>query len=357
MLDKPSVRLRFLMGRFLIFLAVLFVLGLVAILFFAKMDERVYADGYVTARHREDVRSLNAGVLTTVLVRDGDHVQRGDVLATLDDTDIRRKLDREREAVARAEAELAVAQRKLAKLALDTLPEKLRFVEMDYKQAQLQAQLAESEWKTAAKLVDDGVVSSLEVEKLRTRYELTQNALEVAQKRVELVRAGLAKAILDEARADERVARQALESRLAECKRLEEDLERSIIRAGASGWVILAPKRPGESVQSGELVFRIQTTEALELRVFVPEDQVMKIEQGQRVLIYSAMFPYEKYGLAEGRVRTVASSAEEVKGRAAYLVRIDIERSPLPLRVGSTAQARILIQRRSILEMLMDPAA
>ena len=354
MLDKPSIRLRFLLGRFFIFAALAFMVGAVGILFFAKIEEKVYASGYVAARSREDVRALTSGVIASLLSRDGDHVRRGDVLATLDDAVVRRELDRQREKLARAEAEYQVTQRKFGKLQIDTLPESLRFVNMDRKHAELEMRLAESEWRTAAKLQKEGIVSQLELESRHTKYQLAANALAIAEQRVKLVSSGLPKAILDEARAGLEVARQSIEACRAECRRLEEETERHIIRASASGWVILDPKRPGESVQAGELMFRIQTSEKLELRVFVPEDCVLRVEEGQKVLIYSSLFGYQKYGLAEGHVRCIASSAEQKDGQAVYLVRVDVDSSPLPLRIGSTAEARILVQKRTILEMLLD---
>jgi len=357
MLDKPSLRLRFLIGRFFVFVGMLFLLAMVAVLFFAKIDEKVYAQGYVSPRCREEVRAHTAGVLVSVFLRDGDHVRRGDVMAALDDTQVRRRLARERENLARLEANLAAARRRLEKLRIDTLPEKLRFVQLDLKQAELQAKLAESEWRTSLKLVKDGVVSDREVEKLRTRYEIAANEMTMAEQKVKLVEAGLPKAILEEAEADASAAQRAVESSAGECRRLEEEADRHLLRAPAAGWIILAPKRPGESVVPGELVFTVQTSGELELRVFVPEDRVLKVEPGQRALIYSSMFASDKYGLAEGRVRTVASTAEEINGKRSYLVRIDIESSPLPLKVGSTAEARILVRKRTILDMLLDSAA
>ena len=119
MLDKPSLRLRFLIGRFFVFVGMLFLLAMVAVLFFAKIDEKVYAQGYVSPRCREEVRAHTAGVLVSVFLRDGDHVRRGDVMAALDDTQVRRRLARERENLARLEANLAAARQDQQRLAAE----------------------------------------------------------------------------------------------------------------------------------------------------------------------------------------------------------------------------------------------
>src|SRR6185312_15208947 len=68
------------------------------------------ATGYVTPRRRATVSTQITGTLTQVLIEEGDHVQKGQVLARLEDTALRAGLDAARANLASAQAQVASAQ-------------------------------------------------------------------------------------------------------------------------------------------------------------------------------------------------------------------------------------------------------
>ena len=123
------------------------------------------ASGYVTARRRATVSSKVTGKVMEIFVEEGKEVRRGQVLARLDDTQIRADLD-----VARAQLE---ASRRGA--------------------AEDEARLREAEitLKRLNQLVKDGVVGRAEVdtadanvESLRARIALAQQQVTVAETHV-----------------------------------------------------------------------------------------------------------------------------------------------------------------------------
>ena len=63
------------------------------------------ATGYITARRQATVSAQITGTLTAVLIEEGDHVTRGQVLARLDDSGYKAQLE-----AARAQADSAHAQ-------------------------------------------------------------------------------------------------------------------------------------------------------------------------------------------------------------------------------------------------------
>ena len=77
------------------------------------------ATGYVTPRRRATVSTQITGTLTQVLIEEGDHVQKGQVLARLEDSALRAGLDAARANLASAQAQIASAQAQLTQAQSD----------------------------------------------------------------------------------------------------------------------------------------------------------------------------------------------------------------------------------------------
>src|SRR6185312_11050099 len=114
------------------------------------------ATGYVTARRQATVSAQITGTLTAVLIEEGDHVTKGQVLARLDDSAYRAGLQ-----TARAQA--AAAQALVA---------------------QYRAQLAQNQHDSARlqKLAQQGLVSKQAAEQARTLVDSTRAQLAAQQK-------------------------------------------------------------------------------------------------------------------------------------------------------------------------------
>ena len=77
------------------------------------------ATGYVTPRRRATVSTQITGTLTQVLIEEGDHVAKGQVLARLEDSALRAGLGAARANLASARAQVATAQAQLAQAQAD----------------------------------------------------------------------------------------------------------------------------------------------------------------------------------------------------------------------------------------------
>lgn len=114
------------------------------------------ATGYVTARRQATVSAQITGTLTAVLIEEGDHVKRGQIMARLDDSAYKAALDT---AVAQAAAAHALV-------------------------AQFQAQLAQNQrdLQRQQSLAARGLVSTQSTEQARTLVETTRAQL-IAQRK------------------------------------------------------------------------------------------------------------------------------------------------------------------------------
>ena len=62
--------------------------------YLAPIDSAALAPGYVTVKsHRKTVQHLDGGIVSKLLAKDGDVVQKGDVLLILDGTEVKAQLE------------------------------------------------------------------------------------------------------------------------------------------------------------------------------------------------------------------------------------------------------------------------
>ncbi len=131
------------------------------------------ATGYITARRQATVSAQITGTLTEVLIEEGDHVERGQVLARLEDSGYRANLDAAKAAVQAARAQ----------------------------GAQLQAQLgqARNEADRATALADRGLLSHQAAEQANTTVDVYTAQLNAQrqQERVAQAQAALAQVNYD----------------------------------------------------------------------------------------------------------------------------------------------------------------
>ena len=78
------------------------------------------ATGYITARRQATVSAQITGTLTQVLIEEGDHVTKGQVLARLEDSGYRANLDAARASALAAQAQVAQVQAQLTQAQADS---------------------------------------------------------------------------------------------------------------------------------------------------------------------------------------------------------------------------------------------
>jgi membrane fusion protein len=112
---------------------------------------------------------------------------------------------------------------------------------------------------------------------------------------------------------------------------------------------------------------------AVEAQLFLPSSAIGFVNEGDRVLLHTPAFPYQKYGSQSGRVRAISDTAlapAEVASllgiqppqQALYrvIVRLDqkfvvTERGHRDFQPGMTVEADLLLERRRFYEWLFEP--
>ncbi|HCA97304.1 MAG TPA: secretion protein HlyD, partial [Cyanobacteria bacterium UBA9226] len=120
----------------------------------------------------------------------------------------------------------------------------------------------------------------------------------------------------------------------------------------------------GEVIQPGQTIAEIAPQNApLVLSASLPDREAGFIKSGMPVQIKLAAYPYQEYGIVAGKVSSISpdSKPNEQVG-AVYRVEVTLERNyvsahhqTFPFKAGETATAEIIIRRRRVIDILLDP--
>jgi HlyD family secretion protein len=265
------------------------------------------------------------GKILEITVREGDSVTAGQVIAKLDDAQVRAREDQARAALADAQAksqaardQIAVLQEQLVQNQLQTNQSKtdaggrVRQAEADLTAAQADLAQQEAALKLAnfnrdaySRLAKTGAVSEQQGLQAEAQAEQQAAAVAAAQRHVESAQAAVttADANLDNpAIRDAQVAgtkRQITqqESQIdatkaetqqaqAQLAQAQDDRNDLTVVAPFTGTVITRAAEPGEVVQAGTAIITLLDLSKVYLRGFIPEGEIGKVKIGQPCHIF-----------------------------------------------------------------------
>lgn len=386
---------------------------------FGKLDVVAVAEGRLVPKSQlRIVQPAEGGVMRELLVKEGEQVRAGQVLARMDvrsaDADAattRNEIALRRLQLRRIDAELGgsrlaplpddparlhaqvEAQREARTLAHEaSLAEQRTVVARARRdmQAALETQaklsgalpvLVEQE-RAFERLARDGYAGKLMLaQRSRERHEAEQD-LRAQEHRVEGARATMeqgerrAAQITAAYRAQLQGERVEAESQLA---RLVQDLDKLVhrqrlaeLRAPADGVVKdLATQTPGAVLSPGTvLMTMVPDGEALIAEVWLANQDAGFVTGGQSAKLKLASFPFQRYGMLDARVARVSADSTERGGDSAktpagaysYRAHLEPQAQELrfgearhPLRPGMQLTAEIKLAERTVLEYLFSP--
>jgi adhesin transport system membrane fusion protein len=338
----------------------------------AVLDEVTVGEARVVPSSREQViQSLEGGILAELKVREGDVVAAGDVLLRIDDTRFgatyREGQSRQqalRAATARLEAEAAGIEPRFP----EDLPEELvaserrlyetrsRALEEALSSLQRSLGLAGRELAMTAPLVSEGVVSEVEV--LRLRREVNDLRGQIRDRR---------NAFRAEAQG-ELAAKQGELEALAELNRAREDqVRRTVVRAPMRGTVKdIQVSTVGGVIQPGEAIMEIVPLEdQLLVEARIRPADVAFLRPGLEAVVKLSAYDYSIYGGLQGTLEHISAdtiSDENNPRETFYRVLVRTESAhlegndgPLPIIPGMVGTVEILTGSKSVLDYLLKP--
>ena len=235
----------------------------------------------------------HAPIATTVkrlLVKEGDHVRKGELLLELDDADIRTQ-------AARAQAQIKAAQAEQSALKTGGTQEEVLTLNSQLSKARSARDLAQRNLDAFRRLQQQGAASPGEVRQAEDNLQRAQadvNLLEQKQK--------------DRYSSPEiaKVQAQASEAQ-ASYDAAEDAVSKSMVRAPFDGLVYALPVKQGAFVQAGDLLLQEADLAHVLVRAFVDEPDVGRLQSGQRVEVTWDALPGRTW---TGTVSTVPSTVK-----------------------------------------------
>jgi HlyD family secretion protein len=271
------------------------------------------------------IASKTSGRILEVRVREGDHVRQGDVLATLDDEQIRARENQAQSAVEQAQARLVAAQEQIAVLQQQLIQNKLQAAQSgddaagrvsqaesdlaaaqaDLVQQEASLKLAEFDRDAYTRLAAKGAVSERQGKEAVSKADAQAAAVAAARRRVEakqgaltLAKSSLANPAIRNAQTaavERQIVQQKAEvanagfqlsqakAQLAEAQANRQDLT---IRAPFEGSIVTRTAEPGEVIAAGTAVVTMLDLTRVYLRGFVPEGEIGKVKLGQQARVF-----------------------------------------------------------------------
>ena len=296
------------------------------------------------------VAAKTSGRIREITVREGDRLETGQVIAVLDDEQIRAREQQAMAAVRQAEARARLAQHQIAVLDEQLRQSRLgvdqaradaqgRVNEAEGKLAAAEAQLAQAEasyaqakWdrEAMARLFKRELVAEQEARRAANAEEAQAAVVAASRRQVEAARGALTAARANlvnpairssqvaavqgqilQAQADIAAAQAEAErarAQLEEARANRKDLQ---VMAPFTGTVATRTAEPGEVVMAGTPIITLVNLAEVYLRAFVPEGQIGRVRVGQPARVYLDSAPAKPLEAQVMRIDPQASFTPE----------------------------------------------
>ncbi len=296
------------------------------------------------------VAAKTSGRIREVTVREGDRVEAGQVIAVLDDQQVRAREEQAGATVRQAEARLLLARHQIT-----VLEEQLRQNELGVDQARVDAQgrVSEAEARLAAaeaqlaqagasyaqakwdrdafaRLYQRELIAEQQARQAENREEAEAAVVAASRRQVEAARGALTAARANlvnpairsaqvaavrgeilKARAEVSAAQADADRARAQLDEARADRSDLLVRAPFAGTVVTRTAEPGEVVVAGTRIVTLLDLAEVYLRAFVPEGEIGRVRVGQPARVYLDSAPGRAVEAFVSRVDPTASFTPE----------------------------------------------
>lgn len=402
-------------ARTLLWCMVVFVVIAIAWASWATLDEISRGEGeIIPSKQLQVVQNLEGGIISEILVSEGELVEKGQVLLRIDDTrfasSFKESRVRELELLAKAarlkaeaagqpfvvpedfpeefgsliqqEKTLHIARRNELNATLDVLNQQVAQKRQELRQAESkQTQLSRSygllnkEMKITQPLVGEGVISEVEFLRLRRQVNDLAGELDGIRLSIPRIKSGISEIEQKLAEAEFQfisVSRAELNEVLSEAARLKEALggmqdkiTRTEVRSPVKGTVkqLLINTVEGVIQPGDELINIIPWEDTLLVEAKLKPSDIAQVNAGQRAIIKVSAYDFSIYGGVGAQVSFVSpSTVLDEEGIPHYIVRLKTDypyigkdESRLPLISGMTVGVDILTGKKTVMDYLLKP--
>ncbi|MDQ1390916.1 MAG: HlyD family secretion protein [Acidobacteriaceae bacterium] len=250
----------------------------------------ITTNGKVEPIRNFEAHSLVPTTVKRLLVKEGDHVRKGQLLLQLDDADLRSQ-------AARAQAHIRAAQADEADLSTGGTREEMLTLDSQLIKAHSARDAAQRNLDAMRRLSQQGAASAGEVKQAEDDLQRTQADVTLLEqkKKDRYSQTEVAK-----------VRAQGAEAQ-ATYDAAENALQKSSVRAPFEGIVYTLPVKQGAYVQTGDLLLQVGDLSRMLVRTFVDEPEIGRLVPGQRIEVTWDALPDRVW---KGSVITIPSTVK-----------------------------------------------
>ncbi|MBX9991580.1 HlyD family secretion protein [Phreatobacter oligotrophus] len=311
----------------------------------------VNATGTINPISTVVVGSQVSGQVLEILADYNTQVEPGQVLARLDPTQVKAKLDGARADLLNVRAARQVQLAQIEQARADITRSEAARVDAVAKLAQVEAQLAEAErnYVRQRELGARGAVAQAVIDTARATAETQRAARDSARAQIESAEASKLslQAALKVAEAQIGSVDAQISQKEAVVRQIEVDLSNTEIRSPVKGTVVQRQVELGQTVaaslQAPTLFLVAQDLRSMEIYANVDEADVGRVRSGQTVTFSVNAYPGREF---TGEVKLVRLGSQTVQNVVIYTAIISFSNPRMELLPGMTATLRVITDRR-----------
>lgn len=286
----------------------------------------IQVNGEVRPERTINISPKTAGIVRELRVKEGDRVERGQILATMDDANLRGQLTQ-------AQGQVAAAQANLQRLQAGSRPQEIAQAQAQVQEVQAALRQAELNLKRNQALFAQGAISQQDLELSLTDRDQALARLQQAKQVLDLRKSGSRPEEIAQARGQLQQAQGALQV-------IQSQLNDTILRAPFAGVVTRIYAEPGAFVTpttSGSTVSSATSSSVLALAATnqvvakVPESSLPQLRLGQTAKIVADAYPEQPF---TGRIVQIAVQSVIEQNVNSFEVRLAVDDTQQRLRAG-----------------------
>lgn len=283
------------------------------------------------------VSSKLAGKIEKLLIKEGQAVKEGDLIAKISSKEIEARIEQANSQIAAFKRQKEVIFHKIhqAKAAVQR-------AEASFQEAKSQWNLAKKDYERYSNLAKEELISRSKLDEMETRLRVAEAKLDAAKNAKEE-----AAGALQEAEASYDEVNSLVDTANARLKEIEAIFKDTEIYAPSSGTIINKLVEEGELVAQGTPIATLVDLSDLYVKVYIPEKDIGKIRLGNPARIYTDAFPGKS---STGKVTEISEKAEftpkevhmkEERTKLVFGVKVGIENPEGYLKPGMPVDVKI----------------
>lgn len=246
------------------------------------------------------------GKIVDIMVKDGEKIAKGDKIAGIDTTDLKIKLKKARSALKAAEAKLEEIIEGARGEEIKSARANMNNIEMQLEGAKKNYEYRLKNFNNMNELFENSAASEQQMEDAKALLDSEEAKVKSLERQLQSSKAKLDMLMSGATKQKIKIIEAEVEIAKAEIELLEEQISKGEILAPISGIIEKTYYNIGEIIQIGGNLGRIIDTEDLWVKIYVPEQELHKIDLNQEINL-SVDYNNE---IIKGRVIYISPEAE-----------------------------------------------